>query len=122
MLWLLVFVLIVSLGLSVGTLVLTKHVEQNAQKIEGLNARQVVLLHGTDAANEHAISLIRAAEYRLCLRQQVVRLVIDSDKHHDGSYLKLYDCTPNLYGAAPTIATAAQVAALRRQVMNGTAP
>ena len=61
-----------------------------------------------DKGAAEAIDNARQTEYRLCLRQQVVRAAISLDSLHDEPHLPLYDCTPNKVGKPATLLTPAQ--------------
>ena len=131
-----VFVVVVAVGLSVGTLLIAQDArnassaaEANSDAIRALEQsdnRQTLqnerALHRVDLQHDESLKLIRQTDYRLCVRQQVVRAAINLDRGHDEPNLKLYDCTPDLTGGVATSATPAQAAALKRAVRNGTAP
>ena len=119
---LIVFVMIVTVVLSVGTLILLKRVNDNTVRIATVERLDVQALRAADVARDAvataltkanqqqntAIRLIREAEYRICVRQQVVRVAINQDRYHDEPALPLYDCTPNLTGFPARRLTASQ--------------
>ena len=117
------FVIVVATVLSIGTLLLVHHVDTNGDQIRKLeqqngNRTKLVAL-ALFKANEQqnaAIALIRQAEYRICLRQQVVRAAVNADQDHDEPTLPLYDCTPDLTGGQATRLNTKQTAAFAARV------
>jgi hypothetical protein len=90
--------------------------DHDAQRITRLERVDVADLHHADDQHERSVQLIRQTDYRLCLRGQVTRAAINSDKDHDEPRLALYDCSPDLRGGVAVRLTAAQAAAFERQV------
>jgi hypothetical protein len=123
---LLIFFVIVTVALSIGTIVLLVEVEANADRIAQLERDDVMALRAADAARDaiavalvkanigqrQAIEVIRQTDYRLCVRQQVVRVAINLDRAHDEPHLPLYDCAPDLKGGQARQLDAAQARAL----------
>jgi hypothetical protein len=91
---LLALILIVTLGLSITTyaIILPQHSQ-------------------VDELAEQAIVASRRAEYRICVRQMIVRAILDTEAGNDEARLPVYDCTPNLHGR-PARRLAARQAAL----------
>jgi hypothetical protein len=117
------FVTVVALTLSIGTLLLVHHVDINAGKIGALQRSDAAQGRAIDAAlrkanaqQDQAIVLIRQADYRLCLRQQVTRAAINLDRDLDEPTLPLYDCTPNLTGGKARPFTPSQTRAFIRRM------
>lgn len=125
MLWLVWFVVILAIGISTVTLILLNHVHANNDRIEALerhNARQrQVIEKALTLANQRqdeALVLVRKAAYRLCVREQRIRIAINLDRSRDEPSLVLYDCTPNLTGGAARPLTATQIRDCLRYVQN----
>lgn len=119
----LIFVVVLALGLSAGTLILIAKVHDNADSIQALersDARQLRKENRDQteailAANE-AIAAARRAEYRICIRQMVTRAAMNIDLRHDEPPLRLLDCTPNLKGKPASPLSPAQARAFERTV------
>jgi hypothetical protein len=114
--------IIVTVALSIGTAIALKHVEANTNRIAQLEKTDVQILQQADRARDaiavaltkankrqdQELTLIRETTYRLCLREQVTRAVLNSDKFSDEPRLPLYDCTPNLTGGVAKLLTSDQ--------------
>jgi hypothetical protein len=100
-----IFIVIVAIGMSVATIIVVRRVDHNTQQIATLErqhaseARALIsALAKADEQQADAIKAARQAEYRICVRQQIIRAAIDLDTGHDEPRLPLYDCKPNLRG------------------------
>lgn len=119
----LVFVIVLAIGLSVGTLILAADVNSNTNSIKELersDARQLRQENKDQTAAileaNKALQAARHAEYRICVRQMINRAAINLDKDRDEPRLPLYDCAPNLIGKAARLLSPAQSRALERHV------
>ena len=113
--WVLAFTVLVAIGLSIVTIIALRRVQQNSASIRQLeasdNKQAIALIAALDKANDQqdaAIVLIRQTNYRLCVRQQIVRAAINLDENGDEPRLPLYDCTPDLTGGEAKLLTPAQ--------------
>jgi hypothetical protein len=123
LMWAVVFCAIIAIAVSIGTFIISNQVESNSDKIAKLerqhNMEARALIVALDTANDRqdaAIVLIRQAEYRLCVRQQIVRAAINLDQGHDEPVLPLYDCKPDLEGGTATRLNAKQTKAFEQYV------
>jgi hypothetical protein len=120
-LWIIIFVLIVAVALSVGTGIAIKKISDNTARIE-------TNLRSADEQHASTLKLIEQTDYRICVRQMVNRAVLDNfrgtDKEDTDSLrpLPLYDCTPDLSGKLPILLTAEQAKVFRRQIAQNAAP
>ena len=112
----LIFTMLVAIALSIGTLILLSRVNDQKDQISNLERADVKILKLADANHQASIKLIYETDYRLCLRQQVVRVAINQDRDHDEPSLPLYDCTPDLTGGQAKRLTPAQTAKFIEQI------
>jgi hypothetical protein len=119
----LIFMVLIAIGLSIGTLLLISKVNANTnanamqeRQIDRLQQANIVTLRKADADHVASIKIIYGTDYRLCLRQQIVRAAVDLDRNHDEPILPLYDCKPDLHGGVATRLTPAQTAAFEQYV------
>ena len=113
---LIVYVLIITIVLSVGTAIALKKISDNTDSIKDLEKSDVVILKHADSARDAAIVAIRKTEYRLCIRSQITRVALNLDKDHDEPTLPLYDCTPDLTGGQAKLLTPKQAEAFTAKV------
>jgi hypothetical protein len=120
---LLIFLVIVAVALSVGTLLLLIQVQNNADMIHDLEQSNAETFRLSQRAQDsalieakQALDAARQAEYRICVRQMINRAVLDTDRHGDERHLPLYDCTPNLAGNPARRLTPAEMRAFGRKV------
>ena len=121
--WAILAGIVMIVALAVGYLILRNYVDDNTTQIEALQAhdraQSMAVSRALTLANQNqdrAIVNARLAEFRICVRQQVVRVAINIDRNADEPTLPIYDCTPNKYGGVARRLTPAETRAYERKV------